>query len=94
MDERNSNGMIRLQGAEIKNMEDLKYLGSTVQSTGKEVKKCVQSAWNGWRKVSGVTKEYQQEGKVYKTAVRPVMSYGLETVVLRKIQEIVGGSRE
>ena len=57
---------MRLQGAEIKKVEDFKYLGSTVQSKrerGKEMK-CVQAGWNGWRKGSGMIfdqKKYQQE---------------------------------
>ena len=54
MNERNPSGTVRLQGAEMKKEEDFKYLGSTVQSNrecGKELKKCVQAGWNGWRKV-------------------------------------------
>ena len=38
-------------------VEDFKYLGSTVQSTGecgRKVKKRVQAGWNGWRRMSGV----------------------------------------
>ncbi|KAF7647206.1 hypothetical protein LDENG_00175930 [Lucifuga dentata] len=85
---------LRLQGIEIKKVEDFKYLGSTVQSNGecgKEVKKRVQAGWNGWRKVSGVMCDKRvsarMKGKVYKTVVRPAMLYGLETVALRKRQE-------
>ncbi|KAK3517683.1 hypothetical protein QTP70_015690 [Hemibagrus guttatus] len=70
------------------------YLGSTVQSNGecgKEVKKQVQAAWNGWRKVWGVLCDQKIsariKGKVYRTVVRPAMLYGLETVSLRKRQE-------
>ncbi|KAF7666398.1 hypothetical protein LDENG_00012110 [Lucifuga dentata] len=94
VNERDSSGMVRLQGIEIKKVEDFKYLGSTVQSNGecgKEVKKRVQAGWNGWRKVSGVMCDKRvsarMKGKVYKTVVRPAMLYGLETVALRKRQE-------
>ncbi|KAF7642013.1 hypothetical protein LDENG_00266230, partial [Lucifuga dentata] len=92
VNERDSSGMVRLQGIEIKKVEDFKYLGSTVQSNGecgKEVKKRVQAGWNGWRKVSGVMcdkRSARMKGKVYKTVVRPEMLYGLETVALRKRQ--------
>ena len=34
MNERNPSGTVRLQGAEVKKVEDFKYLGSTVQSNG------------------------------------------------------------
>ncbi|KAK3516274.1 hypothetical protein QTP70_008651 [Hemibagrus guttatus] len=83
-------GTVRLQGE----VQEFKYLGSTVQSNGecgKEVKKRVQGGWNGWRKVSGVLCDRKIsariKGKVYRTVVRPVMLYGLETVSLRKRQE-------
>ena len=45
VNERDPSGRVRLQGEEIKKVEDFKYLGSTVQSNGecgKEVKKRVQ----------------------------------------------------
>ncbi|KAK3552373.1 hypothetical protein QTP86_011275 [Hemibagrus guttatus] len=78
----------------MKKVQEVKYLGSTVQSNGecgKEVKKRVQAGWNGWRKVSGVLCDQKIsariKGKVYKTVVRPAMLYGLETVSLRKRQE-------
>ena len=48
---------VRLQGAEMKKVEDSKNLGSAVQSNrecGKEMKKSVQAGWNRWRKMFGV----------------------------------------
>ena len=94
MNDKDPRGTVRLQGAEIKNVEDFKYLGSTIQSNGecgKEVKKRVQAGWNGWRKVSGVMCDRRvsarMKGKVYKTVMRPAMLYGLETVALGKRQE-------
>ncbi|KAK3551899.1 hypothetical protein QTP70_031557 [Hemibagrus guttatus] len=92
--EREGSGTVRLQGVEVKKVQEFKYLGSTVQSNGecgKEVKKRVQAGWNGWRKVSGVLCDQKIsvriKGKVYRTVVRPAMLYGLETVSLRKRQE-------
>ncbi|KAK3532235.1 hypothetical protein QTP86_009505 [Hemibagrus guttatus] len=78
----------------MKKVQEFKYLRSIVQSNGecgKEVKKRVQTGWNGWRKVSGVLCDRKIsariKGKVYRTVVRPAMLYGLETVSLRKRQE-------
>ncbi|KAK3562891.1 hypothetical protein QTP86_011127 [Hemibagrus guttatus] len=94
VNEREGSGTVRLQGEEVKKVQELKYLGSTVQSNGecgKEVKKRVQEGWNGWRKLSGVLCDRKIsariKGKVYRTVVRPAMLYGLETVSLRKRQE-------
>ncbi|KAK3520892.1 hypothetical protein QTP86_019360 [Hemibagrus guttatus] len=94
VNEREGGGTVRLQGEEVKKVQEFKYLGSTVQSNGecgKEVKKRVQAGWNGWRKVSGVLCDQKIsariKGKVYRTVVRPAMLYGLETVSLRKRQE-------
>ncbi|KAK3519034.1 hypothetical protein QTP70_016148 [Hemibagrus guttatus] len=94
VNEREESGTVRLQGEEVKKVQDFKYLGLTVQSNrecGKAVKKRVQAGWNGWRKVSGVLCDRKIsariKGKVYRTVVRPAMLYGLETVSLRKRQE-------
>ncbi|KAK3553637.1 hypothetical protein QTP70_006759 [Hemibagrus guttatus] len=94
VNEREGSGTVRLQGEEVKKVQEFKYLGSAVQSNGecgKEVKKRVQAGWNGWRKVSGVLCDRKLsariKGKVYRTVVRPAMLYGLETVSLRKRQE-------
>ncbi|KAK3517322.1 hypothetical protein QTP70_003396 [Hemibagrus guttatus] len=94
VNEREGSGTLRLQGEEVKKVQEFKYLGSTVQSNGecgKEVKKRVQAGWNGWRKVSGVLCDRKISArikrKVYRTVVRPAMLYGLETVSLRKRQE-------
>ncbi|KAK3522383.1 hypothetical protein QTP86_008917 [Hemibagrus guttatus] len=94
VNERDGSGTVRLQGEEVKKVQEFKYLGSTVQSNGecgKELKKRVQAGWNGWRKVSGVLCDRKIsariKGKVYRTVVRPAMLYGLETVSLRKRQE-------
>ncbi|KAK3555297.1 hypothetical protein QTP86_014982 [Hemibagrus guttatus] len=94
VNKREGSGTVRLQGEEVKKVQEFKYLGSTVQSNGecaKDVKKRVQAGWNLWRKVSGVLCDRKIsariKGKVYRTVVRPAMLYGLETVSLRKRQE-------
>ncbi|KAK3559649.1 hypothetical protein QTP86_013602 [Hemibagrus guttatus] len=74
VNEREGSGTVRLQGEEVKKVQEFKYLGSTAQSNGecgKEVKKRVQAGWNGWRKVSGVLCDRKIsariKGKVYRT---------------------------
>ncbi|KAI5612903.1 hypothetical protein C0J50_4635, partial [Silurus asotus] len=86
-----SSGVVWLQGEEV---EEFRYLGSTVQSNGecvREVKKRVQAGWCGWRRVTGVICDRRvsarMKEKVYRTVVRPEMLYGLETVELSKRQE-------
>ncbi|KAK3532223.1 hypothetical protein QTP86_009500 [Hemibagrus guttatus] len=72
VNEREGSGTVRLQGEEVKKVQEFKYLGSTVQSNGecgKEAQKRVQAGWNGWR------------------TQFCVIVYGLETVSLRKGQE-------
>ncbi|KAK3522431.1 hypothetical protein QTP86_010638 [Hemibagrus guttatus] len=90
VNEREGSGTVRLQGEEVKKVQEFKYLGSTVQSNG-ECGKEVKAGWNGWRKVSGVLCDRRIsariKGKVYRTVVRLAMLYGLETVSLRKRQE-------
>ncbi|KAK3571266.1 hypothetical protein QTP86_005982 [Hemibagrus guttatus] len=83
VNEREGSVTVRLQGEEVKKVQEFKYLGSTVQSNGesaKEVKKRVQAGWNGWRKVSGVLCDRKIsariKGNVYRTVVRPAMLYG------------------
>ena len=54
VNERLVNGTVKVQGEEVVKVEDVKYLGSTVQSNGecgREVKKRVQAGWNGWRRM-------------------------------------------
>ena len=54
VNERYLKGTVEMQGEEVAKVEDFKYLGSTVQSNGecgREVKKRVQSGWNGCRRM-------------------------------------------
>ena len=93
VNERQVNGTVNMHGEEVANVEDLKYLGSTVQSNGecgREAKKRVQAGWNVCRRMSRVIcdrRPARVKGKVYKVAVRPAMLYVLKTVALTKRQE-------
>ena len=61
-------------------------------SVEREVKKRIQAGWSKWRKVSGIICDRKLstrvKGKVYNTAVRPAMLYGMETVALTRRQEV------
>ena len=64
-------------------------------SCEREVKKRVQTGWNGWRRILGVICDRKLparvKGKVYCTVVRPAMVYGLETsAVTKKQAQMVG----
>ena len=56
------------------------------------MKKRIQAGWSKWRKVSGIICDRKLstrvKGKVYNTAVRPAMLYGMETVALTRRQEV------
>ena len=82
-----------MEDTKVPRVKEFKYLGSTVQQSGsceREVKKRVHAGWNGWRRVSGVIcgrrLPARVKGKVYSSAVRPAMVYGLETVAVTKKQ--------
>ena len=94
---RDDGGGVKMQGVEVPKVEEFKYLGSTVQSSGdcgREVKKRVQAGWCGWRRMTGVMCDRRISarvtGKIYSRVVRPAMLYGLETVALtsRQVAEL------
>ena len=85
---------VKLQGAELAKVDEFNYLESMVQENGKcerEVKKWIQAGWSRWRKVSGIICDRKLstrvKGKIYNTAVRAAMLYGMETVALTRRQE-------
>ena len=82
-----------MEDTKVPKVKEFKYLGSTVQESGgckREVKKRVQTGWNGWRRVSGVICDKRLPArvkeKVYSSVVRPAMVYELETVAVTKKQ--------
>ena len=83
----NDDETVKMEDTKVPRVKEFKYLETTVQESGgceREVKKRVQAGWNGWRRVSGVICDRRLparvKGKVYSSAVRPAMVYGLETV--------------
>ena len=85
---------LELDGENIRRVDKFKYLGSLVDETGNvegEIKSRIQSGWKNWREVSGVLCDrkvpVKLKGKVYKTAVRPAMLYGIEGLPVKKTDE-------
>ena len=85
---------ITLDGQPMNKVRDFRYLGSSIAEDGGEeveVTRRIQAGWKNWRDVSGVLCDRRMpiklKGKVYKTIVRPAMTYGLETVPLKKSSE-------
>ena len=75
-------------------MDAFKYLGSTLSADGSEDKEITgrnQVGWKSWRDVSGELcarkLPVKLKGKVYKTMVRPAMTYWVEAVPGKKINK-------
>ena len=89
----NNDETVKMEDTKVPRVKEFKYLRSTVQESGgceREIKKRVQAGWNEMRRVSGVICDRRLpakvKGKVYTSAVRPAMVYGLETVAVTKKQ--------
>ena len=75
-------------------MLHFKYFGSSVGETGgmaTEITQRVSAAWRNWKRCSGVLCDRRMPVKlnvnVYKTVVRPALSYGAETWATTRGQE-------
>ena len=86
---------IHLNGETAKRVNTFIYLGSTLVEDGEldaEVTHIVQSGWENsveetvWSVVRQEN-EREDQGKVYRTVVRPALMYGAETWALKKAQE-------
>ena len=84
---------VQMQRDKLKQVEEFKYLGSTVQmdeGTGREVQKRIQSRWGAWRKIMRLPYNRRVpsklKGRLYKMMVRLVMLYGMEMVTVTKRQ--------
>ena len=93
INERNDDETVKMEDSKVPRVKEFKYLGSPMQENDgceREVKKRVQAGWNGWRRVSGIICDRRLPArvkeKVYNSAVRPAMMYGLETVAVTKKQ--------
>ena len=80
-------GSINMQSAQLPQLTEFRYLGSTLQSDGDmstEVNKRTQCGWNNWRKMSGVLCDQRVplhvNGSILNMIVQPATLYGMETV--------------
>jgi hypothetical protein len=79
---------------ELRQVDSFKYLGSRMDkqgSSGMIVRDRISAAWSKWRELSGVIGDKriprQLKVKLYKTVIRPILLYSLETVPLKKEDE-------
>ena len=82
-------GSVNMQSAQLPQVTEFKYMGSTLQSDGgmgTDITKRTQFGWNNWRKISGVLCDKRvpvpprMKGKIHKMIVQPAMLYGMESV--------------
>ena len=81
---------IKILGEKLQRVHHFKYLGASVEETGgmaTEITQRVSAAWRNWKRFSGVLCDRRMpvklKGKVYKTVVRPALSYGAESWAIR-----------
>jgi len=81
------------KGNILKQVENFKYLRSTVNAKGgceQDVKNRIKTAWQKWKELSGVVCDRKMpvrgKGKVYNT-IRPVLIYGAEAWLTRRKEE-------
>ena len=87
---------VKLDGEEIKNVTTFKYIGSMFDAEGgttTDCKKRVRVAWNKWREVTGVIYDkkvpVKLKHKIYKTVIKPTMTYGAECWTMKKKDEML-----
>ena len=92
---------VKLGGEEIKNVTTFKYLGSMFDAEGGTTTDCknrVRLAWNKWREVTGVICDkkvpIKLKHKIYKTVIRPTMTYGAECWTMKKKDEMLMNKTE
>ena len=92
---------VKLGGEEIKTVTTFKYLGSMFDAEGGTTTDCknrVRLAWNKWREVTGVICDkkvpVKLKQKIYKTVIRPTMTYGAECWTMKKKDEMLMNKTE
>ena len=92
---------VKLGGKEIKNVTTFKYIGSMFDAEGGTTTDCknrVRLAWNKWREVTGVICDkkvpVKLKHKIYKTVIRPTMTYGAECWTMKKKDEMLMNKTE
>ena len=92
---------VKLGGEDIKNVTTFKYIGSMFDAEGGTTTDCknrVRLAWNKWREVTGVICDkkvpIKLKHKIYKTVIRPTMTYGAECWTMKKKDEMLMNKTE
>ena len=95
------NSKVKLGGEEITNVTTFKYIGSMFGTKGGSTTDCknrVQLAWNKWREVTGVICDKKVPVKlkhtIYKTVIKPTMTYGAECWTMKKKDEMLMNKTE
>ena len=85
---------IRLEGKDIKQVNNLVYLGGNISENGRvdvEVRRRIQAGTNAWINVEGVmvdrTISRKLKGKVLYSCVVPASTYGFETLALSELHQ-------
>ena len=91
----------KLGGEELKNVTTYTYLWSMFDAEGGTTtngKNRVRLAWNKWREVTGVTHDKKApvklKHKIYKTVIRPTMTYGAECWTMKKKDDMLMNKTE
>ncbi|XP_021748959.1 uncharacterized protein LOC110714726 [Chenopodium quinoa] len=86
-----SNEVVSLDGKDLTMSECFKYLGSIIQKNGdidQDMAHRIMSGWLKWRAATGVLCDrsipLQLKGKLYRTAIRPVLLYDTECWASKK----------
>ena len=92
---------VKLGEEEIKNVTTFKYLGSIFDAEGGSTTDCknrVRLAWNKWREITGVICDkkvpIKLKHKIYKTVIKPTMTYGAECWTMKKKDEMLMNKTE
>ncbi len=82
---------IQLGDDKLNTVTTLKYLGSIFDSNGgaeRDISNRVKLAWMKWKQLTGVLCDknvpIKLKDKVYKTVIKPTMTYGAECWAVRK----------
>jgi hypothetical protein len=83
--ENSDDGDVSLDGQVVPMNDTFRYLGSMLQSEGEideDISHRIRAGWVKWRQASSVLCDKKVpnklKGKFYRTAIRPVMMYGVE----------------
>ena len=87
-----TNEDIQLGDDELSTVTTFKYLGSIFYSNGgaeSDINKRVKLGWMKWKQLTGMRQKgtHQAESMVYKTVIKPTMTYGAECWTVRKKYE-------